>query len=389
MAFEMLEKENARLNQATSLADIQQSPLYQSFNIRLRRKIDRQPDIKLSLRAIRRVFDITPEYKSTADRMYDAVFKRQENPTTLSKFNKHLAKYGPQTAMCGPDDWTSTGMIANIPICAFLFLQTHAKSLNLQDFVYAPLYLTVGRPEILGSTIANLLYQSRVHYIFTKRYVPVVLNVLFTADNCEHSTTLLYLPKMEQGTVTFYRVFIDTSAITRLKDECQSETRILKESIRMGQEIYMDFCNEYQRAAHCEFHNVQCIGDIQKQYGTCAIWSFSLAVLFLSNWKFIVKQKPRFIESWCTQLTQITYSEKMHTFMYIMFDLRNLMASYLFDMTTGTSTWKEFIHAFCNDTSKNSEQLVKITKKLLKRIQHDMTEIHPIQRRSVIDLTDE
>jgi hypothetical protein len=216
----------------------------------------------------------------------------------------------------------------------YLFLSQFSSELNMNPFVYARILIdNQGQFRIKNvRSLTNALFQSRVYYMMTGSYLPVVL--FCNMNICDHATACVYLPyeNKETKVCVWNRIFIDSSGVSF--NECIQDFSEFS-AVETTSFFHYQFVLQHTQVRNdIEIHQIFFMKNIQKKYGTCSNWSLILAILLVINYNYLqdkLQRNPTFLTEWADHIS--THSDKyMGQLIRVFVFMRKLFYTHFFNV---------------------------------------------------------
>lgn len=348
-----------------SKPDLLQSPLVRCLPERILSTFE-------SRRSSEIIEDVLDFYKLKKPPLNETLYNNTFEALPVSDVVKNLEHFRKFTSRsCVPENgW---GTYPAINVCAFLYLQKHAKDIGLPKFILSSVSGNVHERSI-SDHLYDCFLLSHVNNILHGSFLPIIvvfsMNVSGSKESCAHMVNIIYLPRDN----TFHKLFIDSSNITETKDSCRDVNRKYERSERLALERLKD----KQENDRLSFKEILCSHNLQKEYGTCGTWSFALTILFLKRWEMIVDGDHAMdVSDWCHRLARKLDREPktMDKFMDVIFDLKTLINSYIYDMCIKKKKWEPILESI---SSTNNVKVKRISRALIKLVDLQMNNIYPL-----------
>jgi hypothetical protein len=184
----------------------------------------------------------------------------------------------------------------------------------------------------------NVFLQSRFNYIMTGKYLPIIVydgmsskyTVRRTVNYCSHAVMCVYLPSPHPNSTisTWNRIFIDSSAASYVP--CGESLNKYNAWESKALQKYKMAIYHAQTDTDIQINQIFCVGNVQKDYPTCAHWSTILALLFVYNYEYIIdklNRDPIYLTQWFIQLSNST-DQNMEHFLKIFLKIRKVFYSH-------------------------------------------------------------
>jgi hypothetical protein len=225
----------------------------------------------------------------------------------------------------------------------FLFMAKYYRDLDFPPFLFA----TVSDDATLESNVdllLNVFFQSRFYYMMTGKYLPIVVYIDMLSEynskgvkkSCSHAVTCVYLPTYHENSSisTWYRIYIDSSGVSYMM--CSKSFVRFGTIENMVLQRYKMGIYYAQLDTDIQINEIFCVGNVQKNFGTCAHWSTLLALLFVYNYDYLtdkLKRNPIYVTQWFNQLSQLTEQpEQMGHFIEIFLKIRRVFYTHFMEV---------------------------------------------------------
>jgi len=217
----------------------------------------------------------------------------------------------------------------------FLFIAKHHKHLNFPTFLFAPIsdrtHHHRTKQEVHDDNVDvlfRLWAQSRIYYMIHRVYLPLLLSYDMGRKHCDHATTCVYLPVVDDASqvTIWYRIFIDTSGSSFHSKHCSGSFNHYAEWESEALQKYQKTFSTVQRSTQLQLVQIFCVGDVQKNYGTCDHWSTLLSLLLVYEAPYVVgklRTDATFLDRWFAQLVA-TSDKHMEHYLGIFLQLRKV-----------------------------------------------------------------
>ncbi len=125
--------------------------------------------------------------------------------------------------------------------------------------------------------IVRQMIASRINYVIHGTYLPIVTVV----NTLIHATAYLLLPRVSRGRLVWNVISINSNGDAEFK----SQLKFFRDALQ----TYENWVSPQQENATA-IVEIFCWDDIQKQYGTCVVWSLTLAFQFFGNYSRFSKK---------------------------------------------------------------------------------------------------
>jgi len=197
----------------------------------------------------------------------------------------------------------------------------------------------------------QLLAQSRLYFMIHRRYLPLLISyqMLQTQPGpaqpraCQHSTACVYLPYEDPASkvTVWYRIFIDTSGVSF--GLCnQSFNRYASLESEAFQKYQATF-SPVQWYTEVQIVQIFCIGNVQRNYGTCSHWSTLLSLLLIYEAPYVtakLRTDSMFLNRWFSQLVSSS-DQHMDHFLGVFLQLRQVFYQHFMHILRNMATLKK------------------------------------------------
>lgn len=235
--------------------------------------------------------------------------------------------------VCIPETIKTVGVVAIATTALILFLSTYYYQLGFPPFLFARVSDVASDSANIGMLL-NVFFQSRMYYIFTGKYLPIIVydnmasryTVRREINYCHHATMCVYLPSYHANSTisTWYRIFIDSSSASYVT--CGDSLVKFNQWESAALQKYKMALFHGQLNTDIQINQIFCVGDVQKEYPTCAHWSTMLALMFVYNYDYLIdklSRDPIYLTQWFVQLSETT-DKHMEHFLKIFLRLRRI-----------------------------------------------------------------
>jgi len=222
----------------------------------------------------------------------------------------------------------------------FLFLSAYYEALGLPPFLFASVSVidpATDKTAVIDNVemLCNVFFQSRLHFLLAGTYLPIVVGYIFTKQhkNRAHRMFCVYLPDRHRPVPTWYRFFIDPSAISYTAEWAKAQPQYdYVESSAL--QIYRRMLSPLQLDVEFQILQIPCVANLQKEYPTCAHWSSILALMLVCSAPYLLEKLARestYVTEWIVDVSQKTRAH-MDTFLRIFYQLRREFYGYMLNI---------------------------------------------------------
>jgi len=194
-----------------------------------------------------------------------------------------------------------------------LFIATYAKVLAFPPFLFAAVERHPDTSPV--PLLVNVLVQSKLHFLLTGNYLPIV--VLHTFSECDHNTACVYLPAYDpQSQISlWYRIFFDSAGMSL--DSCTTDYSDYAAWETSAFQIYEHvFSTLKSGKTDLQLMNISCIGNLQGySTGSCSHWATMLPLMFVYNYEYLLgklRSNPFFVAEWFNATVDPTEKHLTH-----------------------------------------------------------------------------
>ena len=285
-------------------------------------------------------FDVNKMFPSKPVPYWDLIINTSKGNISADTFKTVVDNIKPYTEVvdvCIPDIMKTKGVVSIATTALFLFMAKYYEKLDFPPFLFA----NVGdnaNDEDCVAMLLNVFLQSRFNYILTGKYLPIVVydgmiskyTVHRTVNYCNHAAMCVYLPSSHPNSTisTWNRIFIDSSAASYVP--CGESLNKYNMWENTALQKYKMAIYHAQNDTDIQINQIFCIGNVQKNYPTCAHWSTILALLFVYNYEYLIdklNRDPIYLTQWFIQLSNST-DKNMEHFLKIFLSIRKVFYSH-------------------------------------------------------------
>jgi hypothetical protein len=199
-----------------------------------------------------------------------------------------------------------TGVSFDIDFLKYIVIFLFAQDLGIRPFIPVHVEVPSANSNAWCGSLVQSLFEafmfSRLEYLMTQNYQPIVINVAFddVNDDSGHTIAFLFLPDKQ---CSWLKVVVDSSNTIQVDMVYVKMFYQLENCINLAWQKYIERLTVIQTDIEkLNPKHVLCTHNFQQQFDTCTQWSLALTVYFLAHYSNL--QDTLTMMKWCENLEQ-------------------------------------------------------------------------------------